>query len=50
VIPDDVKELAVPVLSHRLVLKIESLMRGFSAEEIIKQVLEKVEVPKGFRG
>uniref|UniRef100_A0A7C4BA90 MoxR family ATPase n=1 Tax=Thermofilum pendens TaxID=2269 RepID=A0A7C4BA90_THEPE len=50
VIPDDVKELAVPVLSHRLVLKIESLMRGFSAEEIIRQVLEKVEVPKGFRG
>uniref|UniRef100_A0A7J3X871 MoxR family ATPase n=1 Tax=Thermofilum pendens TaxID=2269 RepID=A0A7J3X871_THEPE len=50
VVPDDVKELAVPVLSHRLVLKVESVMRGLSAEEVIRQALEKIEVPKGFRG
>jgi MoxR-like ATPase len=50
VIPDDVKELAVPVLSHRLVLKVESAMIGVSAEEVIRRVLEKIEVPKGFRG
>lgn len=50
VIPDDVKELAVPVLAHRLVLRVESIVRGSSAEEIIRQILEKVEVPRSFRG
>ncbi|AKG38078.1 MAG: AAA family ATPase [Infirmifilum sp.] len=50
VIPDDVKELAIPVLAHRLVLRVESVVRGSTAEEIIRHVLEKVEVPRGFRG
>ncbi len=50
VIPDDVKELAVPVLAHRLVLKVESIARGFTAEELINRVLEKTEVPKEIRG
>ncbi|MEZ0346584.1 MAG: MoxR family ATPase [Infirmifilum sp.] len=50
VIPDDVKELAVPVLSHRLVLKVESVVKGSTAEDIVREVLKKVEVPRGVRG
>lgn len=46
VIPDDVKELAVPILAHRVVC------RGFvregqreKAKEIIRQIVDKVAVP-----
>jgi len=49
VIPDDVKELAVPVLAHRLVLRVESAIRGLTSEELVKQVLEKTEVPREVR-
>ncbi|GMK38788.1 ATPase [Paenibacillus sp. CCS19] len=47
VTPDDVKKLAVPALSHRLVLKSSARVRGdrFAAERIIERVLDSVEVP-----
>ncbi|PWW00763.1 MoxR-like ATPase [Paenibacillus cellulosilyticus] len=47
VTPDDVKRLAVPALAHRLVLKSSARVRGdrTSAERIIEQVLDSVEVP-----
>lgn len=49
VIPDDVKYFAVEALAHRIVLKPEySLERGI-AEEIIREVLEEVPVPKDIR-
>lgn len=48
VIPDDVKFAAVDALSHRLVLKSETWIRGISAEEIIAEILRRVPVPKGF--
>lgn len=47
VIPDDVKRLAVPVLSHRLVLSEASALRGDSPEDAVRHVLEQVEVPIG---
>lgn len=46
VIPDDVKYIAVDVLSHRLVLKTEAWVKGEEKENIIKKVLDVVEVPK----
>ncbi|ACZ41415.1 ATPase associated with various cellular activities AAA_3 [Thermobaculum terrenum ATCC BAA-798] len=45
VLPDDVKELAVPVLAHRLVLTQESMLRGRSAEEILQEIIEQIQVP-----
>lgn len=47
VIPDDVKKLAVPVLSHRLILKETSALRGDSPADVIRDILEQVEVPVG---
>ncbi len=47
VIPDDVKRLAVPVLSHRLLLSEVSAIRGLTPKEVILQVLDQVEVPVG---
>jgi len=43
VIPDDVKELAQPVLGHRLILKNSSSLSGITTESILEEILEKVE-------
>ncbi|ANB61278.1 AAA family ATPase [Anoxybacteroides amylolyticum] len=45
VIPDDVQFLAPYVLSHRLILKPEAKFDGFSAEEVIMQLLSRTPVP-----
>ncbi len=46
VIPDDVKAVAVPALSHRLILKRELWYTKVSPERIMEKLLEKVPVPK----
>ncbi|NJE30311.1 MoxR family ATPase [Thermococcus sp. 18S1] len=45
VIPDDVKELAVPILSHRIVVKPEYEVEGMNGKDIVEDALERVEVP-----
>jgi len=45
VIPDDVKALAIPVLSHRLILSPEAQLRGRDAEQIVAELLETMPVP-----
>jgi MoxR-like ATPase len=45
VIPDDVKYLAVPVLAHRLILKTESVLKGQSSQNILRELLAGVPVP-----
>lgn len=40
VLPDDVKYLAVPVLSHRLLLKPEAELRGSTSVSLIERILE----------
>lgn len=45
VIPDDVKELAVPVLAHRLVLDNKASYSGITKEKIIAEILNATDVP-----
>lgn len=45
VIPDDIKYLAVPVLTHRLIGKAETRLRGHSLEETVKEIVGSVPVP-----
>ncbi|HEY3215564.1 MAG TPA: AAA family ATPase [Candidatus Eisenbacteria bacterium] len=45
VVPEDVKEIAHDVLRHRLLLTYEAEAENVTTEEIIDQVLERVEVP-----
>ncbi len=45
VVPDDVKDLAEPVLAHRLVLDVESEFAGVTAPEIIQDVLATTAPP-----
>jgi MoxR-like ATPase len=46
VIPDDVKRLLIPALSHRLRFSAEAEMENITPEAIINQVATKVPVPK----
>ncbi|MGE0002444.1 MAG: AAA family ATPase [Fimbriimonadaceae bacterium] len=46
VIPDDVKELAVPVLRHRLLLKPEAEIEGLGPADVLRQVIEAQQVPR----
>jgi MoxR-like ATPase len=45
-IPDDVKTAALPILRHRLVLKPEADLEGMTADQVVREVLKVVEVPK----
>ncbi len=46
VTPEDVQELAAPVLRHRLILTPEKEMEGSTPDAIIDQILKKIEVPR----
>ena len=47
VIPDDVKEMAIPVLAHRVIVGPAARLRELSAEKIIEEILEILPVPGG---
>ena len=46
VTPEDIRFVTIPVLNHRLILTPEAEMEGFSSEEIIKEIVESIEVPR----
>ena len=46
VIPDDVKRVCRPVLRHRLTLQPDAYIEGFTSDDVLTTVLEKVEVPR----
>jgi MoxR-like ATPase len=47
VVPDDIKELAMPVLSHRLLLDAEAEFSGVTVQDVIGQLLAQVRPPTG---
>jgi MoxR-like ATPase len=50
VLPDDVKALAGPVLTHRLVLTTDARIRDRSVEEILAEIVQEISVPVEFQG
>ncbi|WP_051191972.1 AAA family ATPase [Microbacterium luticocti] len=46
VVPSDVQQLAVPVLAHRLVPTREALLAGTGAEDVLADVIARVEAPR----
>jgi MoxR-like ATPase len=46
VTPDDIKFVAMPVLKHRIMLTPEKEMEGISSSDVIKQIVEQIEVPR----
>jgi MoxR-like ATPase len=45
-IPDDVKQAAVPVLRHRLVLRPEAELEGFDTDRVVADILAATALPK----
>jgi MoxR-like ATPase len=45
VVPDDIQQLAVPVLAHRLVMKGSAARQQDAARFVLEEVLQRVEVP-----
>lgn len=45
VIPDFVKEIAYPILRHRIILNYEGIAEGINTDDIVKEILEKVPIP-----
>lgn len=46
VTPEDIKTVAPPILSHRLILTAEAEMEGYSPVKVVQKLMDKVEVPK----
>ena len=46
VVPDDVVYLATPVLRHRVQLSSEKELEGVGAEQVIEQLMSKIEIPR----
>jgi MoxR-like ATPase len=46
VIPDDIKQVAVPALAHRLILRPELWVRQVSADDVLAKLLSGVPTPR----
>ena len=46
VTPDDIKDVTVPVLEHRLILRPEYEIEGLTVQEVINDILKEIAVPR----
>jgi MoxR-like ATPase len=46
VTPDDIVFVSIPVLRHRIMLTPDREMEGITTDEVIKQIIHKIEVPR----
>ena len=46
VTPEDIIEMAAPVMRHRIILTPEKEMEGVTADELIDQIIKNIEVPR----
>jgi MoxR-like ATPase len=46
VIPDDVIEMAAPVLRHRIMLTPEKEMEGIDTDDLIQSIIKAMEIPR----
>ena len=46
VTPDDIQMVCAPILNHRIILSHEREMEGTTAEDVIKEILSTIEVPR----
>ena len=47
VLPDDIKDLAIPVLAHRIIVSPEARLRELGADRIIQDIIHNIPVPGG---
>jgi MoxR-like ATPase len=46
VLPDDVLQMAIPVLTHRLVLNQEAKFRKKTEADIMQQIISEIKIPR----
>ena len=46
VMPEDILEVVTPVLRHRIILAPDKEMEGITEEEVIKQIIHGMDVPR----
>jgi MoxR-like ATPase len=46
VTPEDIKQITIPVLQHRVIITPEREMEGITSTQIINDILQSVEIPK----
>ena len=46
VTPEDIKTIALPVLRHRVALTPDKEMEGVTTDDVVKQIIDKVEIPR----
>jgi MoxR-like ATPase len=46
VTPDDIKKVAAPVIGHRIILTPEREMEGLTANKVVQQIIEAIEIPR----
>jgi MoxR-like ATPase len=46
IVPDDVKDAALPALRHRLVLQPEADLEGMTADQALQEIIRSVEIPQ----
>ena len=44
--PDDIKKVVSPILCHRIILTPEREMEGYTAEKMIKDLIQTIEIPR----
>jgi MoxR-like ATPase len=43
--PEQIQELAVPVIAHRLVMESQARFSGLSARGVVQEIVKKLKVP-----
>jgi MoxR-like ATPase len=46
VTPEDIREVVIPVLRHRIILAPDKEMEGVTEEEVIRQIIQGMDVPR----
>jgi MoxR-like ATPase len=46
VTPEDIKQVAVPVLQHRIIVTPEREMEGMTSKQIVNQIIQTIEIPR----
>ncbi len=44
--PDDIKDVVAPILNHRIIISPDKEMEGLTADKIVKQIIDKIELPR----
>lgn len=44
--PDDIKDVVAPILNHRIIISPDKEMEGLTADKIVKQIIDQIELPR----